>query len=84
MFGARIHPGCFTSVLLLEDGVGDDKLPLSAKLQQQAPVVFAVTNAVSAKYSFPGICILAHSSIETTKDYLLVVCRDALTTAAEH
>ena len=33
MFGPRMHPGCFKSVLLLEDGVGDDKLQLSAKLQ---------------------------------------------------
>ena len=65
MFGPRMHPGCFKSVLLLEDGVGN-KLLLSTKLQQQAPVVVAVTN-VSAKYSFPGICILAHSGIEITR-----------------
>ena len=71
MFGQGMHPGCLKSVILLEDGVSDDKLLLSAKLQLQAPVVIAVTNAVSAKYSFPGICILAHSSIEITKDYHL-------------
>ena len=52
-----MHPGCFKSVLLLEDGVGDVRLLLSAKLQQQAPLV-SVTNAVSAKYSFPGIIIV--------------------------
>ena len=78
-----MHPGCFKSVLLLKDGVGDHKLLLSAKLQQQAPIVIAVTNTVSAKYSFPGIWILAHSSIEITKDYPLVVCRHALETAGE-
>ena len=83
MFGPRMHPGCFKSVLLLEDGVGDDKLLLSAKLQQQAPIVIVVANATSAKYYFPGICILAHSSIEITKDYNLVICRGALETAAE-
>ena len=81
MFGPRIHPDCFKSVLLLEDGVGDDKLLLSAKLQQQVPVVLAVTNAVCAKYAFPGICISA--SIEITKDYQLVVFRGTLETAAE-
>ena len=83
MFGPRMHPGYFKSDLLLEDGVGDDKLLLSAKLQQQVLVIILVTNAVSAMYSFPGICILAHSSIEITKDYHLVVCKGALETAAE-
>ena len=83
MFGPGMHPGCFKSVLLLEDSVGDDKLLLSTKLQQQVPVVIAVTNSMFAKYSFPGICILAHSSIEITKDYHFVVCRSALETAAE-
>ena len=83
MFGSRIHLGCLKSTLLLEDGVGDDKLLLSAKLQQQAPIVVAVTNAVSAKYSFLGTCNLAHSIIEITKVYLLVVCWGALETAVE-
>ena len=83
MFGPRMHPGCFKSVFLLEDGVGDDKWLLSAKLQQQTPVVVAVTNAIFVKYSFLGMCILAHSSIETTKDYRLIVCRGALKRAAE-
>ena len=83
MSGLRIHPVFFKSILLMEDGVGDVKLLLSAKVQQQAPVDVAVTNAVSAKYSFPGIYILAHSSIEITKDYLLVVRRGPLETAAK-
>ena len=78
-----MNPGCFKSVLLLEDGIGDENLLLSAKLHQQVPVVVAVTNGVSAKYSFPGICILVHSSIEITKDYHLIVCKGALETAAE-
>ena len=82
MFGPRLYPDCFKSVLLLEDGADDDKLLLSVKLQQQAPVVVAFTNVVSAKYSFPEICILAHSSTEITKDYHLV-CKGALETAAE-
>jgi len=68
---------------LLEDGVGDDQLLLSAKLQQQAPIVVAVSNAVSAKNSFPGIYILTYSGVEIAKDYYLVVCRDALEMAAE-
>ena len=75
MFGPRMYPGCFKSVLFLGDGVGEDKLLLSAMLQQQVPVVVAVTNAMSAKYSFPGIYILANSCIEITKDYHLVICR---------
>ena len=83
MFGLRMHPGCFKSVLLLEDGVGNSKLLLSAKLQQQAPIILTVTSDISAKYSFSEICIFAHSSIEITKDYHLVICRGALGTAAE-
>ena len=77
MFGPRMHPSCFRSVLFLEDGIGDYKLQLSAKLRQQAPVVVAVTNTMSAKYSFPEICILTNSSIEITNGYHLIVCRDA-------
>ena len=40
IFGLKMHQGCFKSVLLLEDGV--DKLLLSAKLQQQVPIVCQV------------------------------------------
>ena len=84
MFGLRMHPGFFFKFgLLLENGVRDDKLLLRENLPQKTPVVVAVTNAVFAKYSFPGICILAHSSIEIIEDYHLVVCRGALETAAE-
>lgn len=54
-FRPKMHPCCFKTVLLLEDDARDDNLLLSAKLQQQAPVAIAVTNAVSAKYSFLGI-----------------------------
>ena len=82
MIWPRMHPGCFKSVLLLED-VGDDKFLLSAKLQQKATIVVAVTKAVSATYFLPGICILAHSSIEINKDYYHIVCRGALETATE-
>ena len=32
MFAPRMHPGSFKSVLLLDDGVGDEKLPLNTKL----------------------------------------------------
>ena len=81
MFGPRMRSGCFKSVLLLEEGFGDGKLLLSAELQQQAPVVVAVTNAVCAKYSFPGICLLAHPIIEINKDYHLVVSMGALETS---
>ena len=83
IFRPIMHLGFFKSFLLLEDDVSGGKLLLSAKLQQQAPAVVAFTNAVSAKYTFPGICILAHSNIEITKDYHLVICRDALETTAE-
>ena len=68
MFGLRMHPGCFAERWCW---------------WWQAPVVIAVTNVVSAKYSFPGICILAHSSTETIKDYHLTICRGALETVAE-
>ena len=75
--------GCFKSVLLVEDSFGDDKLPQTAKLQEQAPVVVVVINAVYANYSLPWICILAHSSTEITKDFHFLVCGGALETAAE-
>ena len=66
MFGPRMHPGCFKSVLSLEDGAGA-----------------ATVTAVPSKYSSPGICILAHSSHEITKDHHPVICRSALETAVE-
>ena len=78
-----MHPACVKSDLLLENGVGDDKLLLSAKLQLLVPVVFVVTNTVSAEYYFPRICILTHSSSEITKDYNFLVCRGVLDTASE-
>lgn len=78
MFEPRMHPGCFKIVFLLEDGVDNVKLMLSAKLQLQGPVFIAATNAVSEKYSFPGICNLANSGIETAKNSHIFVCRGAL------
>ena len=48
MFGVWVSPYCFEPVLLLEQGVGDDKLMLRTELQKQVPVVIAVANSVSA------------------------------------
>ena len=78
-----MHPGCFQTVFLLEDGVCDDELLLCAELQQQVPIVIAVSNPMAAEYPFPGVCIFAHSGTEIAKYYDLVICRDALEKAAE-
>ena len=78
-----MQPGCLQTVLLLKDGVDDDQLLLRAQLQQQAPIVIAVSNAMSTKHSFPGSCVLAHSGIEVAKDYHLIICRGALEEAAK-
>ena len=43
----RVFPCCLEPILLLEQGVGDDKLMLRTELQKQAPVVIAVANSVS-------------------------------------
>ena len=72
MFGLRMYPSCFKSVILLEmvlwwQVVAQCKAPAAStrcRWSYQRRV---------CKYSFPGICILAHSSIEITKDYHLVV-----------
>ena len=47
VFGAWVSPCCFEPILLLEQGVGDDKLMLRTELQKQASIVIAVVNSVS-------------------------------------
>ena len=47
VFGAWVPLFCFEPVLLLEQGVGDDKLMLRTELQKQTPVVIAVANFLS-------------------------------------
>ena len=64
MFRPRVHPGGFQAVFLLEGCVGDGELVLCAELEQEAPVVVTVTNAVSSKDSFPGLRIPPNSSVE--------------------
>ena len=44
---ALVSPCCLEPILLLEQGVGDDKLILRTELQKQTPVVIAVANSVS-------------------------------------
>ena len=51
---------------------------LCTELEQEAPVVTTVTNAVSSKDSLPGLRVLANSNIEVAyvaKDEDLVVFR---------
>ena len=47
VFGAWVSLCCLEPNLLLEQGVGDDKLMLRTELQKQAPVVIAVANSMS-------------------------------------
>ena len=47
VFGAWVSPCCLEPILLLEQGVGDDKLMLRTEFQKQASVVIAVANSVS-------------------------------------
>ena len=46
VFGAWVSPCCLESILLLEQGVGDDELMLRTELQKQAPVVILVANSM--------------------------------------
>ena len=54
MLGPKMHASCFRAIFLLKDCFVNGKLVLSAKLEQEAPIVITVTNAVPTKYSFPG------------------------------
>ena len=63
---------------MLEDCLDDGELVLCTELEQEAPVVTTVTNAVSSKDSLPGLRVLANSNIEVAyvaKDEDLVVFR---------
>ena len=72
MFLPRVHPGSFQAVFLLKDCVVDDKLVLCAELEQEAPIVVTVTNAMSSEDSLPGLTVLPNSSVEVAKDKDLV------------
>ena len=47
MCGAWVSPCCLEPILLLEQGVGDDKLMLRTELQKQALIVIAAANSMS-------------------------------------
>ena len=47
VFGALVFSCDLDPTLLLEQGVGDDKLMLRTEFQKQASVVIAVANSVS-------------------------------------
>ena len=62
----------------MEDCVDDGELVLCAELEQEAPVVTTVTDAVSSKDSLPGLSVLPNSNVEVAKvakDEDLVVFR---------
>ena len=83
MFRPRVHPGGFQAVFLLEGCVGDGELVLCAELEQEAPVVVTVTNAMSSKDSFPGLRIPPNSSVEVAKDEDLAVFRGVVQESAQ-
>ena len=74
---------CLGFAILLEGCVGDGELVLCAELEQEAPVVVTVTNAVSSKDSFPGLGIPPNSSVEVAKDEDLVVFRGVVQESAQ-
>ena len=47
MFGTWVSLYCLEPILLLEQGVGDDKLMPRTELQKQAPKAIAVVNSMS-------------------------------------
>ena len=49
MFGPRTHQNCYQAIFLLEDCNGNAKLVLSAKLEQELPIIIAAKNAVPTK-----------------------------------
>ena len=47
VFGAWVSLCCLEPILLLEKGIGDDKLMLRTELQKQALIVIAAANSMS-------------------------------------
>ena len=66
VFGACVSPCCLEPILLLEQGVGDDKLMLRTELQKQSPIVIAVANSMTSYDSFPQFKVSSHSCIEVS------------------
>ena len=66
VLGAWVSPCCLERIILLEQGVGDDKLMLRTELQKQASTVIAVANSVSTWDSFPQFEVSFHSCVEVS------------------
>ena len=66
MLGAWVSPCCLEPIILLEQGVGDDKLMLRTELQKQASTVIAVANSVSTWDSFPQFEVSSRSCVEVS------------------
>ena len=76
--GPRTHQSWFLAVFLLNYCIGLSKLVHRGELDQEAPVVDAITNSVFSKGSFPGLRVPVNSGIEVTMDKNLVICRGAV------
>ena len=61
-----VSPRCLEPILLLEQGVGDDKLMLRTELQKQVPIVIAVANSMTSYDSFAQFEVSSHSCIEVS------------------
>ena len=69
---------------MLKDCVGDDKLVLCAELEQEAPIVVTVPDAMSSEDSLPRLTVLPNSSVEVAKDKDLVVFRSVVQESAQN
>lgn len=72
LLGSRVHPGCFVSGGLAENGVGNEKIVCSACSQQEVSIAVTLAYAMSANVAFLSQVISANSCIEVTKNYQLV------------
>ena len=64
---------CSQANFLLEDSIGNGELAICVKIEQEAPIVITVTNAVPSKESFLGHWVPLNSSVEINKVQDLII-----------
>ena len=75
LLGSKVHPGCFVSGGLAENGISDKEIVCSACPTQEVSIAVTLAYAMSANVTLPCHVIGANSGIEVTKNYQLVCFR---------
>ena len=85
VFEAWVSPCCLEPILLLEQGVGDDKLMLRTELQKQVPIVIAVANSMTSYDSFAQFEVSSHSCVKSPDEFVFGVnlLREVMRVAVE-